>query len=302
MNASKSKFLYHLIAMVTVAIWGITFVSTKILIQHGLSPSEIFFYRFTLAYLCMWCISYKKLFANRIKDELLLLSAGLCGGTIYFITENTALGITLASNVSLIVCTSPILTTLLSYLFRRKEPFTRHLVYGSIMALTGVGLVVFNGSFILKINPLGDVLSLTAALMWAFYCLILKQLDSHYSVIFITRKVFFYGVLTILPMFLFRPFNWVNDLMMQPAVFGNLLFLGIIASMLCFIAWNACVKELGAVKSTNYIYIIPLVTLLTSAIIIDEKITWIALAGCILILCGVYLAERKTNPTFEVEY
>ena len=93
-----------------------------------------------------------------------------------------------------------------------KEPFTRHLVYGSIMALIGVGLVVFNGSFILKINPLGDILSLTAALMWAFYCLILKQLDNHYSIVFITRKVFFYGVLTILPMFLFRPLNWDNIL------------------------------------------------------------------------------------------
>ena len=142
MNVIKSRFVYHLMAIITVAIWGTTFVSTKILIQHGLSPSDIFFYRFTLAYLCMWCISYKKLFANRVKDELLLLLAGLCGGTIYFITENTALGITLASNVSLIVCTSPVLTTLLSYLFRRKEPFTRHLVYGSIMALIGVGLVV----------------------------------------------------------------------------------------------------------------------------------------------------------------
>ena len=59
------------------------------------------------------------------------------------------------------------------------------------MALIGVGLVVFNGSFILKINPLGDFLSLIAALMWAFYCLILKQLDSRYSTAFITRKVFF---------------------------------------------------------------------------------------------------------------
>ena len=301
MNVIKSRFVYHLMAIITVAIWGTTFVSTKILIQHGLSPSDIFFYRFTLAYLCMWCISYKKLFANRVKDELLLLLAGLCGGTIYFITENTALGITLASNVSLIVCTSPVLTTLLSYLFRRKEPFTRHLVYGSIMALIGVGLVVFNGSFILKINPLGDILSLTAALMWAFYCLILKQLDNHYSIVFITRKVFFYGVLTILPMFLFRPLNWDNVLMMQPIVFGNLPFLGFVASMLCFIAWNACVKELGAVKSTNYIYIVPLVTLLTSAVIINEKITWIALTGCFLILCGVYLAERKTNPTFEAK-
>lgn len=301
MNATKSKLIFHLIAIATVAIWGTTFVSTKILIQHGLTPSEIFFYRFVLAYICMWSISRKKLFANRIKDELLLFLAGLCGGTIYFLTENTALGITLASNVSLIVCTSPILTTFLSYLFKRKEPFTRHLLYGSFMALIGVGLVVFNGSFILKINPLGDFLSLTAALMWAFYCLILKQLDSRYSTVFITRKVFFYGIMTTLPVFLFRPLHWNTSLMLQPVVWGNLLFLGIIASMLCFISWNACVKELGAVQSTNYIYIVPLVTLLTSAIIIDEKITVIALSGCFLILCGVYLAERKISFTFSTK-
>ena len=301
MNATKSKLIFHLIAIATVAIWGTTFVSTKILIQHGLTPSEIFFYRFVLAYICMGSISRKKLFANRIKDELLLFLAGLCGGTIYFLTENTALGITLASNVSLIVCTSPILTTFLSYLFKRKEPFTRHLLYGSFMALIGVGLVVFNGSFILKINPLGDFLSLTAALMWAFYCLILKQLDSRYSTVFITRKVFFYGIMTTLPVFLFRPLHWDTSLMLQPVVWGNLLFLGIIASMLCFISWNACVKELGAVQSTNYIYIVPLVTLLTSAIIIDEKITVIALSGCFLILCGVYLAERKISFTFSTK-
>ena len=102
MNATKSKLIFHLIAIVTVIIWGTTFVSTKILIQNGLTPSEIFFYRFVLAYICMWSISRKKFFANSIKDEFLLLLAGLCGGTIYFLTENTALGITLASNVSLI--------------------------------------------------------------------------------------------------------------------------------------------------------------------------------------------------------
>ena len=72
MNVIKSRFVYHLMAIITVAIWGTTFVSTKILIQHGLSPSDIFFYRFTLAYLCMWCISYKKLFANRVKDEFII--------------------------------------------------------------------------------------------------------------------------------------------------------------------------------------------------------------------------------------
>lgn len=45
MNATKSRLIFHLIAIVTVIIWGTTFVSTKILIQNGLTPSEIFFYR-----------------------------------------------------------------------------------------------------------------------------------------------------------------------------------------------------------------------------------------------------------------
>ena len=204
--------------------------------------------------------------------------------------KNTALGITLASNVSLIVCTSPVLTTLLSYLFRRKN-----LSPASCLRIDHgfdrSGASCFQRQFHSEINPLGDILSLTAALMWAFYCLILKQLDNHYSIVFITRKVFFYGVLTILPMFLFRPLNWDNVLMMQPIVFGNLLFLGFVASMLCFIAWNACVKELGAVKSTNYIYIVPLVTLLTSAVIINEKITWIALPA-VFLSCVVYIWQN----------
>ena len=72
MNATKSKLIFHLIAIVTVIIWGTTFVSTKILIQNGLTPSEIFFYRFVLAYICMWSISRKKFFANSIKDEFFI--------------------------------------------------------------------------------------------------------------------------------------------------------------------------------------------------------------------------------------
>ena len=84
-------------AIITVAIWGTTFVSTKILIQHGLSPSDIFFYRFTLAYLCMWCISYKKTICQQSKKmNCYFYWPDYVEELIYFITENTALGITLA--------------------------------------------------------------------------------------------------------------------------------------------------------------------------------------------------------------
>ena len=116
MAKTNLTYWYHLIAIITVIIWGTTFVSTKVLIHHGLSPVDILFYRFALAYICIWFISPKVLFARSKRDELMFVAAGLCGGSIYFITENTALGITLASNVSLIICTAPILTAFLSLL------------------------------------------------------------------------------------------------------------------------------------------------------------------------------------------
>ena len=87
-------------------------------------------------------ISPKRLFAGNWKDELWLMAGGLFGGSLYFFTENTALGITQASNVAFIICTAPLLTTILSLLFYKSEKATKGLIYGSILALIGVGLVV----------------------------------------------------------------------------------------------------------------------------------------------------------------
>lgn len=292
MNTNNKTFRYHLLAILTVIIWGTTFVSTKVLIGNGLTPVEIMLYRFALAYLGIWFVCPRKLFAQSWKDELWFVGAGLCEGSLYFVSENTALGITLASNVSLIVCTSPILTAFLSRFFNKGDKLPNHLIYGSLMALLGVALVAFNGSFILQINPLGDILTLFAALSWAFYGLILRRLGGRYPTLFITRKVFFYGVITLVPFLLASSFEPQPEVLMQPGVIINLLFLSIVASLLCFIMWNASVKELGVVRTTNYIYMVPLVTLLTSAIAIDEVITVIALIGSVFILSGVYVAEK----------
>lgn len=155
-----------------------------------------------------------------------------------------------------------------------------------------MAFVVFNGSFILQISPLGDILTILSALSWAFYGIILRKLQKDYSTLFITRKVFFYGIVTMLPFLVFGYGDLHPQLLTQPVILANLVFLGLIASLLCFITWNTAVKELGVVQTSNYIYFIPLVTLLTSAIVIDEHITAIALVGSVFILCGVYIAEK----------
>lgn len=288
----KPSVWFHVMAAVTVAVWGTTFVSTKVLIHHGLSATDIMFYRFVMAYICIWPISPRILWAKSWRDEGIFVLLGLTGGSLYFVAENTALSITLASNVALIICTAPILAAFLTYLFNKGDRLKPRLVAGSLMALAGVALVVFNGSFVLRLSPAGDLLTLIAALMWAVYCILLKRMNDCYSTLFITRKVFFYGVLTLLPFFFFYPLQTDTAILFQPLVLANLLFLGVVASMLCYIMWTAVVKRLGVVCAANYIYVVPLVTLITSAIVIDERITLIAMMGCIFILGGVYLAER----------
>ena len=176
---------------------------------------------------------------------------------------------------------------------RPQRANRRPLAAGSVLALAGVALVVFNGSFILKIQPAGDLLTLAAALTWALYNICLKKLDGRHSTLEITRKVFFYGVVTLLPVFAFTPLRFDTALFRNPVVAGNLLFLGVVASMLCYVLWNAAMHRLGAVRTTNYIYFNPLVTIITAAACIGERITPAALAGAALILYGMWRAERR---------
>ena len=262
------------------------------LIANSLTPAEIFVLRFALAYVCILPFARGRLLAANLRDELLLAAAGLSGGSLYFLTENIALEYAPASNVSLIVCTAPVWTAVAMSLAYRGERMSRRQIAGSALAFAGMVLVVLNGHFVLQLSPRGDMLALAAALLWMVYSLVVKRIGGRYPAVFITRKVFFYGLLTILPVFAFHPFAVEREVLARPAVWGNLLFLGVVASMLCYLLWNAVMHRLGTVRTTNYIYINPLVTIVTAALCIGERITPAALAGAALILYGMWRAER----------
>lgn len=289
----STQYGYHLAALFTVAVWGATFVSTKVLIAHSLAPAEIFLLRFAMAYVCILPFARGRLLAANLRDEGLLAAAGVSGGSLYFLTENIALEYAPASNVSLIVCTAPVWTALVLSLIYRSERMTRRQIAGSVLAFAGMVLVVLNGRFVLRLSPRGDLLALAAALLWMIYSLAIKRIGGRYPALFITRKVFFYGLVTILPVFAVRPFSVEWEMLAHPAVWGNLLFLGVVASGLCYVLWNAAMHRLGAVRTTNYIYINPLVTIVVAALAIGERITPAALAGAALILYGMWRAEKN---------
>ena len=288
---------YHIVAFLTVAVWGTTFVWTKLLIINGLSPVQIFTLRFIIAYVLLTGFSLwrgrHKWLSDNWRDELTMMALGLTGGSMYFLTENESLRFTTATNTSLIVCSCPLFAMLIIALFYRSERFSARQVWGSIVALAGMAAVVLNGHFVLHLSPLGDTLAFSACLCWALYTLLMKPVMGRYPAMFITRKVFFYGILTILPYYIFVPDMPSLDVLMRPEVALNLLFLGSVASMLCYLTWSWCMKGLGAVICTNWVYVNPITTIIAAWLILDEQITVYFLIGSILIIAGMYLSSKK---------
>ena len=292
----NSNIFYHLVAFLTVAIWGTTFVATKVLMLNGLSPAQIFTLRFSIAYVLMLCFNHRRFLADSWKDEAKMALLGITGGSLYFYSENEAMNFTTTTNTSLIVCSCPLFATLLVRMFY-KDSSRIHIVQllGSLLAFVGMIIVVLNGRFVLHLSPVGDALAFTACMCWAIYSLLMKSVSNHYGAAFITRKVFFYGVLTILPYYLFIPGFPPIEVFSRPQVFGNLLFLGCLASMICFLTWNWCISKLGTVKATNWVYFNPITTMIFASWVLNEKITPYFLVGATCILLGMYVTDKKTR-------
>lgn len=284
-------------AFVVVAIWGSTFVFTKMLLLAGLSPAQIFTLRFIIAYVLLLGFSLKqkhKWFCDTWRDELLMVALGITGGSVYFLTENAAMLFTTATNTSLIVCSCPLFAMLLvAILYRNSEHISKLQAFGSVVACLGMAIVVLNGHFVLHLSPLGDMLAFAACLCWAVYTLLVRRVVEKYSSLFITRKVFFYGLLTIIPYYLIVPGFPSLSMILRPDVLWNLLFLGVVASMLCYVVWNWVIGKLGAVIATNWVYFNPIVTIVFAWWLLNERITLWFLLGTFLILLGMYLADRK---------
>ncbi len=280
---------YHIIATITSLVWGSTLVSSKVLLNAGMTPAEIMTCRFTLAYILMWLLYPRTHKIESWHDEFFFFLSGLFGGTLYFLTENTALYYTQSTNVALICATTPIATAIASHLLVKGERFTLSFLVSSTIAFIGVALVILNGTFVLKLNPKGDLLAIAACLCWALYCISLKMLRKKYDTIYATRNTFFYGILTMVPFHLFYdPFNFPLEGFTSPVVWGNLCFLGLVASGLCYFFFNLAIKHLGVITSNKYIYLLPIVTIIIASIVLDEQITKYTILGTVLIIGGLW--------------
>ncbi|MDK2807509.1 MAG: hypothetical protein PWP24_240 [Clostridiales bacterium] len=292
-GAKQKHFQGHALALFCILIWGTTFISTKVLLTT-FRPIEILFLRFILAYVILWIIYPHTLKIEQKKQELLFMAAGICGVTLYFLFENIALTMSLASKVGVIVAISPFFTALISWLVQKNKRPTLRFFLGFALAISGIACMSLSSLSTLTFQPVGDILAILAAFIWAVYSSITKKISTYsYPILAVTRRIFFYGLVFMIPAL------FTMDFSLQPSDFRsmisllNLAFLGILASALCFAAWNYSVQILGTIKTSVYIYMVTVVTAITSILILKEHFTWVTTLGIALTLLGLFLSESK---------
>lgn len=297
---NKNKIIIgHVLALFTIIVWGTTFIATKVLLNN-FTPVEILFFRFLIAFVALF-ITYPKIFKyTNIKDELLFFAASLSGITIYQFLENTALTYSSASNVSIITACAAFFTAIFSKIFLKDEKITKLFYVGFIVSMIGVVLVSFNGTFSLDFVPAGDLMSLCGAVLWGVYSVVVKVVSKkNYNPVHVTRRIMMYGLISLIPICLFTNSDLTFSRFLDIDNLLLMLFLGLIASALCFSTWNISVDYLGAVKTGMYVYFNPVVTIIFGAIILNEKLSLMGIVGTILIFVGLYVSSFKRKKEVE---
>lgn len=288
----------HLAALFTIVVWGTTFISTKVLLKD-FQPVEILIIRFVIGYLLLLAVKPGIIRLKNKKQEWVFAAAGLCGICLYFLLENIALTYTLASNVGVIISAAPFFTAFLTQIFMKEEG-RLHLSFflGFGVAIAGICMISFGGRQF-ALNPKGDLLALAAAFVWACYSVLTKKISGYgYSTIQTTRHTFGYGILFMIPAAFVFDFHLGITRLFDPVNLLNILFLGAGASALCFVTWNFAVQILGAVRTSVYIYVVPVVTIVMSVLILHEELTGMAAAGAGLTLVGLIMSEGRMDLKF----
>ncbi len=292
MKMMNKQLLGHILACGTQIMWGVTFVSTKVLLNY-FQPVEILFIRMLLAVIALFVIDPHPLRLGDRRRELAFAGAGLTGLVLYFLLENTALTMTYASNVGIIVACAPFFVAVMVGLFF-EEKQGKNFYIGFVIAIAGVIMVSVSGKQSFHLNPFGDFLAFLAMISWGAYSAIVKKISEwDYPIVAVTRRIYFYGVILLLPVLLYEEDGWNLSAFREPTVIANLLFLGLCASALGFFLWNLATGWIGAVKTSLYIYVSPIVTVVLSMFVLHEKMTVFSVIGSVCILIGLMISQGK---------
>lgn len=286
---SKQKITGFISLVFTIIIWGITFLATETLL-NDFTPIEILFFRFGLSLIALFLV-YPKIFKwQGWKVELLCFLASLFGMSIYQSLENYAIQYANGSMVSIIIATASFFTVIFSRIILKEKNIKINFYIGLIIGIVGISLVILNGNA-LSIEPLGDFIALLCSVLWGLYSVVVELINKYkLNMLQITRRITMYGLLIFIPMFFISGGKFDLVRFTKPENLIWMIYLGILASAICFYTWNYSVDKLGPVPTSIGILVQPIVTVIVGVIWFNHKFTWVGIVGLAVTIIGLYVA------------
>ena len=283
-------------ALFSVAVWAATYISTKIVVRD-FSALEISLIRFSIGLAVLSLLSPPKFTFFERRDEIRCAVTGVTGMYLYYFVENLATKHTYASNVSVIVTGIPLITSLVAPLVYREDKFQLKYIIAFITSIGGFVMILSQNGEMEGVSLKGDFLAFLAAVLFSVYTLLLRSVSGKYPPLQITRKTIAYGWIAIFISCLItgNPAAVLSRIALR--YLPHFLFLGAAASGICFLTWAVAVKNLGAVRASQFIYLVPLITVGLSMAVLKERFTPVHLAGMACILLSVILSQTEIRKS-----
>ncbi|MED3881535.1 DMT family transporter [Priestia megaterium] len=294
MIASKVKFAASFYAIMSISFWGISFVSTKAVLDK-LDPYTLLVLRFGIGALFLLVLLVLKRYPLNIPLKYIphLIVLGILGVFIHQVIQATALLTINASAAGWIISFSPVFTVILSVFFLH-EKMTLLKASGIIVAIIGVLLVTTSSnqhSLQLPVN-IGYLLMILSTLNWAIYSVLLKKLDIQLPSLVVTFYMCLIGFTLTTP-FLVRNKGWEIIPFLTSVEWAHLLFLGVFVSGVAYWYWAKALEVLEASQVSVFLYLEPVATLITAVLLLREKIIPVSILGGVIIIVGVIVANGR---------
>jgi drug/metabolite transporter (DMT)-like permease len=290
-----NKKIYILMVLCTI-FWAGAFIAGKLSTPY-IPPFTLTFLRFFFAVLILYFIMKArgvKLPRLSTKDIPVFMFTGIIGMFGYHVLFFTALKSTTAINSSIIGASNPIITAILSYLFL-KDKMSYKRVFGIILSFTGVILTLTNANLsVLKtfsFNP-GDLLMLIAVFFWASYSVYSKKVIDRYSPIILTFYSFLFCIIFLIPFVIYEK-PWVLIPTIPSSAYLSVLYMSVFPSVIGYLVQQMAIKAIGPGKTSIFINLVPVFSIILSVIILKETLIPIKLLTTFLIIVGVYICQRN---------
>jgi len=299
MPSSSSKNIYTGIALAVLAtlIWAGNFIIARGVIKE-IPPVSLAFYRWLLASVILLPFAIKK-----FKQEWpvaknswhYLFWVSLTGVALFNTFVYIGAHYTSAINLALIGTTSsPIMSIILARLFLKEQIGWTKLL-GLLFCITGVLFLLSAGNLRNLLGhqySKGDLWVLAAAFCFAVYNTLVKKKPAAITPMNFLFLAFAFGTIMLLPFFAWETsqypaINWTTDL------FVAVLYLGLGASVICFLIWNISISKLGAGRTALFGNLIPVFSSIEAVLFLHEEFTWVHIVSMIIVFTGIVLANLR---------